>query len=97
MWPFKKKEIETRSSGSGYTSAILSARESWISGQSGLGELTGCVQSCVSLWENGLSIAEVKGSLVVVAVELTSAVLPLADIAASVWSRCSSVALTNSN
>tara|TARA_R110001592_G_scaffold363248_4_gene682152 strand:- start:716 stop:1780 length:1065 start_codon:yes stop_codon:yes gene_type:complete len=62
MWPFKKKEIETRASGTGYTSAIMAARESWISGQSGLGELTGTVQSCVSLWENGLSIAEVKGT-----------------------------------
>lgn len=63
MWPFKpKQEIETRSSGTGYTAAIMSARESWISGQSGLGELTGTVQSCVSLWENGLSIAEVKGT-----------------------------------
>jgi hypothetical protein len=62
MWPFKKQKIETRSSGSGYTTAILAARESWISGQSGLGELTATVQSCASLWENGLSMAEVKGT-----------------------------------
>ena len=62
MWPFKKKEIETRSSGQGYTAAIMSARESWISGQSGIGELTGTVQSCVSLWENGLSISAVSGT-----------------------------------
>ena len=62
MWPFKKKEIETRSSGQGYTAAIMAARESYISGQSGIGELTGTVQSAISLWENGLSIAEVKGT-----------------------------------
>tara|TARA_R110002073_G_C9495541_1_gene581251 strand:+ start:7615 stop:8667 length:1053 start_codon:yes stop_codon:yes gene_type:complete len=59
---WKRDKPETRSSGTGYTASILAARESWISGQSGLGELTATVQSCVSLWEHGLSIAEVKGT-----------------------------------
>ena len=59
---WRKDKPETRSTGSGYTAEILAARQAWISGQSGLGELTGCVQSCVSLWEHGLSIAEVKGT-----------------------------------
>jgi hypothetical protein len=59
---WKKDKPETRSTGSGYTAAIMAARESWISGQSGIGELTGCVQSCVSLWENGLSLASISGS-----------------------------------
>ncbi|MFN4158611.1 MAG: phage portal protein [Gemmobacter sp.] len=53
---------ETRSSGTGYTAQIMAARESWISGVSGLGELTATVQSCVSLWEAGFSLADVKGT-----------------------------------
>jgi len=63
MWPFKRKtEIETRASGTGYTAQIMAARESYISGVSGIGELTATVQSCVSLWENGLSYADVTGT-----------------------------------
>jgi len=59
---WKKDKPETRSSGSGYTASIMAARESWISGQSGLGELTGTVQSGITLWESGLSIADVSGT-----------------------------------
>lgn len=65
MWPFSKRAeptIEKRSSGSGFTSEILAARASYLSGASGLGELTGTVQSCVSLWEAGLSLADVQGT-----------------------------------
>ncbi|MFQ8432504.1 hypothetical protein [Amaricoccus sp. W119] len=40
----------------------MAARQSYISGASGLGELTATVQACVSLWESGLSLADVKGS-----------------------------------
>jgi len=61
MWPFKKK-IETRSTGSGYTAEIMAARESYISGRQGIGELTATVQSCVTLWEGGLSLADVSGT-----------------------------------
>ncbi|MCF6304469.1 MAG: phage portal protein [Rhodobacteraceae bacterium] len=61
MWPFKKK-IETRSTGSGYTAEIMAARESYISGRQGIGELTATVQSCVSLWEGGLSLADISGT-----------------------------------
>ena len=61
MWPFKRKE-EKRSSGSGYTAEIMAAREAYISGRSGIGQLTATVQSCVSLWEGGLSLADVKGT-----------------------------------
>ena len=53
---------ETRSSGMGYTAAILSARASYISGASDLAELTATVQSCVSLWEGALSAADVEGT-----------------------------------
>lgn len=64
FWPFKKKatEIETRSSGSGYSAEIIAARESYISGTGGIAELTGTAQSCVSLWENGFTLADVTGT-----------------------------------
>ncbi|MFC3060368.1 hypothetical protein [Paenirhodobacter populi] len=56
-------QVETRSASStGYTAQILAARQSYISGVSGLGELTAAVQSSVSLWESGLSLADVKGT-----------------------------------
>lgn len=61
MWPFRKK-IEKRSSASGFTAEIITARESYISGRRGLGELTGTAQSCISLWENGFGLAAVKGT-----------------------------------
>lgn len=59
---FRRKSPETRSSGTGYTAQIMAARQSYISGASGLGELTAAVQSCVSLWEGGLSLADVNGT-----------------------------------
>lgn len=58
----KSAEVETRASGTGYTAALMAAREAWISGSTGLAELTGAVQSAVSLWESGLSLADVKGT-----------------------------------
>lgn len=63
MWPFKRKQAtETRSSGTGYTAQIMEARAAYISGADGTAELTATVQSCVSLWENGLSVADVSGT-----------------------------------
>lgn len=62
MWPFKKKEPETRSSGTGYTTQIMQARADFITGIDGVAELTGTVQGCVSLWEGGLSLADVEGT-----------------------------------
>jgi phage portal protein BeeE len=53
---------ERRSSGSGYTAEIMAARESYISGRRGLGELTATVQACVSLWEAAFAIASVTGT-----------------------------------
>lgn len=46
----------------GYTAEILGARESYIAGRSGIGELTATVQSCVTLWESALSLADVTGT-----------------------------------
>ncbi|MEQ9258135.1 MAG: phage portal protein [Roseovarius sp.] len=68
MWPFKRKSTveidntETRASGSGFTAEIMAARESYISGRRGLAELTATAQSCVSLWEGGLGLADVEGT-----------------------------------
>jgi len=63
MWPFtKKKSTETRSSGSGFTAEIMAAREAYISGSRGIGELTATVQGAVTLWEGALSLADVSGT-----------------------------------
>ena len=67
MWPFTKRpqeiaEAETRSSGTGYTTQLMQARADYIGGVDGVAELTGTVQGCVSLWEGGLSLADVDGT-----------------------------------
>ncbi len=59
---FRRKPAEQRSSGTGYTAAIMAARQSWISGTSGIGELTATVQSCVSFWESAFALADVQGT-----------------------------------
>jgi hypothetical protein len=67
-WLLKRREqaadlpVERRSSGSGFTAAIMAARESYISGRSGLGELTATVQACASLWEGAFACADVVGT-----------------------------------
>lgn len=54
---------ETRSaSNTGYTAQIMAAREAYIAGRAGLGDLTATVQTCVSLWESGLALADVDGT-----------------------------------
>lgn len=63
MWPFNRKQKdETRSAASGFTAEIMSARESYISGQRGIGELTATAQGAVTLWEGGLGLADVEGT-----------------------------------
>lgn len=64
MWPFKRKspENETRAAGGGYTAQLVEARAAFISGREGLAEITASVQSAVSWWEGGLSIADVQGT-----------------------------------
>lgn len=58
----RKSQVETRSSGTGYTAQVMQARASYIGGTAGLGELTAAVQSCVTLWEGGLALADVTGT-----------------------------------
>ena len=48
--------------GTGYTSAIMAARASYISGGSDVAELTSAAQACVSLWEGVLSGADITGT-----------------------------------
>lgn len=63
---FKRRaepEVETRSLvHTGFTGQVLAARQAYISGASGLGELTATVQACVSLWESALATADVAGT-----------------------------------
>lgn len=63
-WLLKRRAtgVEKRSSGSGYTAQIMAARESYITGLGGVGELTATVQACVSLWENAFALADVHGT-----------------------------------
>lgn len=56
------RQNENRSSGTGYTGLIMAARESYISGASGLAEVTATVQACVSLWEGAFALADVTGT-----------------------------------
>lgn len=57
----RAEPVETRAAG-GYTAAVLSARQSYISGRSGLAELTSTAQTCVSLWEGTFALAAVTGT-----------------------------------
>jgi len=58
----KSEPNEIRAVQPGYTASLMAAREAWISGASGLAELTAAVQTSVSLWESGLSLADVTGT-----------------------------------
>ncbi|MBL9059728.1 MAG: phage portal protein [Mangrovicoccus sp.] len=58
----KSAPVETRAAGSGFTAAVLAARESHISGASGFAELTATAQTCASLWESAFALADVKGT-----------------------------------
>jgi phage portal protein BeeE len=53
---------ETRATGTGFTATVIEARDSYIHGRSGIAELTGTAQGCVSLWEGGIALADVQGT-----------------------------------
>lgn len=59
---FNRDKTEKRSAASGFTAEIMSARESYISGRRGVAELTGTVQTCISLWEGAMALADVDGT-----------------------------------
>lgn len=56
------RRTEKRSATSGFTAEVMQMREAYISGRRGLAELTSTAQSCISLWEGGLSMAAVTGT-----------------------------------
>lgn len=62
FWPFKRDKVETRASAAGFTAEIMAAREAYISGASGVAELTATVQTCVTLWESAFALADVSGT-----------------------------------
>ncbi|MEM9763046.1 MAG: hypothetical protein AAF968_11115 [Pseudomonadota bacterium] len=63
IWPFgRKADPAPEKRASGFTAEVISAREAYVSGARGIAELTGTVQACVSLWENGLTLADVTGA-----------------------------------
>ncbi|ROO30418.1 hypothetical protein SAOR_00845 [Salinisphaera orenii MK-B5] len=53
-----KAPDETRN----YTSQMMASRFVEITGQRGIADLTATVQGCISLWESGLSLADVNGT-----------------------------------
>jgi len=56
-----RRETRAASAG-GFTAEVIAARDSYITGRRGIGELTAAVQGCVGYWENGLALADVQGS-----------------------------------
>lgn len=58
----KTPDAETRSSGSGYTAQVIQARDAFITGRTGVAELTATVQGAVSLWEGAMAAADVSGT-----------------------------------
>lgn len=59
---FKRKQ-ETEKRAEGYTDIALATRQQWVTGQTGIADLTATVQGSVSLWENGLSVAKASNDL----------------------------------
>jgi hypothetical protein len=60
-WPWRKPKTEARATG-GYSALMTLARAETITGARGLAELTATVQTCVSLWEGALALADVEGT-----------------------------------
>lgn len=60
FWRWPKQE--TRASGSGFTAELIAAQHAYVSGSRGIGELTATAQTCVSLWEGGIGLADVTGT-----------------------------------
>lgn len=58
----RKMEGDVDGGGTGYTAELIAARESYLAGASGLAELTGTAQTCVSLWEHAFQAGDVTGT-----------------------------------
>lgn len=59
---FKRKTAAPEQRASGFTSEVIVAREAYLSGSRGIAELTATAQGAISLWEAGLSMADVDGA-----------------------------------
>ena len=62
---FKRKAEpapETRAAQDGFTGQVMALRENWLSGQTGLADLTATVQAAVGLWEGALAASHVDGT-----------------------------------
>lgn len=57
---FRRDSMEQRAT---FTDIAMDVRADTIAGRRGIAELTGTAQGCVSLWEQGLSLAEVSGPM----------------------------------
>jgi hypothetical protein len=69
---------ERRSSASGFTSEIMAARASYITGKSGIAELTATAQAAISLWESSLAMADVTGTDLITRTDLAMTARSLA-------------------
>ena len=56
---FKREPVEQRAKT--FTDIAMDVRADAIAGKRGIAELTATAQGCISLWEHGLSLAEVDG------------------------------------
>ena len=61
MFGWFKKKPETRAGGN-FTAQVMAARAAYITGTSGMAELTATVASCVTLWESAFALADVEGA-----------------------------------
>ncbi|MDJ0857440.1 MAG: phage portal protein [Dinoroseobacter sp.] len=58
----KRKQAAPEKRASGFTAEVMTMREAYVSGSRGIAELTGTAQSAVSLWEQGIALADVEGT-----------------------------------
>ena len=59
---FRRRRPADETRATGFTAEVMAAREAYITGSRGIAELTATAQLCVSMWEHGLSIADVEGA-----------------------------------
>lgn len=59
---FRRRRPAEETRATGFTAEVMAAREAYITGSRGIAELTATAQLCVSIWEHGLSIADVEGA-----------------------------------
>lgn len=85
-WPWQRREpMEKRATGQGFTAEVILAREAYISGARGIGELTATVQTCVSLWEAGMALADVTGTDLLTRAAMAATARSLALRGEAVW------------